>query len=321
MSAPSDVAIRSYRPGDEREIQEAFAEVFQKSRPLADWRWKFEQPPRGSRITLAFDPTGRLLCQYAAIALDVVHAGETRLAGQIVDVLSRAGGGLARRGTPFLRTVEAFLADAAAAGLAFIYGFPGERHQRIGEIAGLYNRTAAIERLTRELDAAPAAIPRGALIEGFDAVALDELWARARRRYRAAAARDAAWFAWRYAARPRSEYLQLGVRRGGSCRAWGVLAVEGETARWLDLVWDGDSTADLAVLAAAFGERAREQRAVRLELWLQGDPEAKAALLEGGFTAGIDAERRLSVIVFDREVELDFLLSGLYLTLGDSDHV
>ena len=321
MTATAEVAIRAYRPGDELAIQEAFAEVFAKSRPLADWRWKFEQPPRGSRITLAFDPDGRLLCQYAAIALDVVEKGEAKLAGQIVDVLSRAGGGLARRGTPFLRTVEAFLADAAAAGLAFIYGFPGERHQRIGEIAGLYNRTAAIARLTRELDGAPAAAPRGALIEGFDAVALDELGARARSRYRAAAARHAAWFAWRYAARPRNEYVQLGIRRGGSCRAWGVLAVEGETARWLDLVWDGDSKDDLATLAAEIGRRARERKAARIELWLQGDPGATAALVELGFAAGIDPERRLSVIVFDRGVELEGLLSGFYLTLGDSDHV
>ena len=320
MSA-GEVTIRSYRRGDEDAIQEAFEAVFAKRRPLADWRWKFEQPPRGSRISLAFDAGGRLLCQYAAIVLDVAWSGETILAGQIVDVLSRAGGGLGRRGTPFLRTVEDFLADAAAGGLAFIYGFPGERHQRVGEIAGLYNRTAPIERLTCELEAPWPETPRGALTEGFDAAALDRLWGRSRTRYRAAAVRDAAWFAWRYAARPRSDYAQLGVRRGGQCRAWGVLAADGETARWVDLVWDGESPADLAALAAAIARRARESGATRLELWLQGDPAARKALLECGFASGIDPERRLSVIVLDPGLELDAVLSGLYLTLGDSDHL
>lgn len=315
--------VRSFRAGDELAIQEAFAEVFRAARPLADWRWKFEMPPRGSRIVLGFGEDGRLLCQYAAIALDVAWFGRELVAGQIVDVLSRARGGLGRRNTPFLRTVEAFLeAQRAPGGLAFIYGFPGERHQRIGEIAGLYNRTEPIERLERALDepAAARSLPVR-FSDGFDATAIDDLWRRARRRYPAAVVRDARWFAWRYAARPRSDYAQVGIHRGGCCRAWGVLAVASPSARWLDLVWDGADPGDLAALAAELGARAREAGAERLELWLRGDEAARGELLARGFVAGPDPERRLSVIVFDPEVELEQVLHRLYLTLGDSDHL
>src|SRR5688572_24371373 len=102
MSRETEAIVRAYQAGDELAIQEAFTEVFGVSRRLADWRWKFEQPPRGSRIVLAFDPDGRLACQYAAIVLDIEFGwelgGERRLAGQIVDVLSRSRGALGRRG-------------------------------------------------------------------------------------------------------------------------------------------------------------------------------------------------------------------------------
>jgi hypothetical protein len=336
VSRESEAVVRAYQPGDEVAIQEAFTEVFGVSRRLADWRWKFEQPPRGSRIVLAFDPDGRLACQYAAIVLDLevggARGGEQRLAGQIVDVLSRSRGALGRRGGPFLRTVREFLDRERAAGeLAFIYGFPGTRHQRLGELGGLYNRTAAIAKLELDLAGARPVTRRagaaGRLLEGFDATALDRLWQSARPRYRLAVARNARWFAWRYAARPQGEYEQFGVVRDGRARAWAVLAGHVDapagrgTARWVDLVWDGGERADLELLAGEARRRAEARGAERLELWLHGDGPAREALVGAGFAPGEDAERRLSVIVFDARLDLERILGELYLTLGDSDHV
>jgi hypothetical protein len=133
--------------------------------------------------------------------------------------------------------------------------------------------------------------------------------------------RDSRWFAWRYAARPRNDYTQVGVHRGGRCRAWGVLAAAPPGARWVDLVWDGADDGDIAGLAAAMRSRAREAGATELELWLRGDAAVREALLARGFAAGPDPERRLSVIVLDPRIELDRVLKELYLTLGDSDHV
>lgn len=324
MIVARDAEIRAYRRGDEHEIQRAFVEVFGVERPLNEWRWKFEQPPRGSRIVLAFDREGRLACQYAAIVLDVAWFGGTIGAGQIVDVLSRARGGLGRRGGPFLRTVETFLdRERGAGGLSFIFGFPGERHQRLGELGGLYNRTAPVARFECELGRRrgnPGAGGRR-ISEGYDATALDLLWRRSAERYPAAALRDSRWFAWRYAARPAADYLQIGVHQRGRPRAWGVLSVAGGSARWVDLVWDGAEPGDLAMLAAEVEARSRERGASRVELWLQNDAAAAAILRDRGYATAPDPERRLSVIVLDPRLDLDRVVSNLYLTLGDSDHV
>lgn len=314
--------VRPYRPGDETAIQRAFSEVFQRSREPAEWRWKFLRPPRGSRIELGFDPAGDLLAQYAAIVLDVAWQDERLLAGQIVDVFSRHRGGLGRRSGPFLATTESFLARCRQPdGLAFVYGFPGDRHQRLGKISGLYNETAEIERLTIEAQPRPQPVERVRwLAEGYDATASDTLWRRAAKRYPVAVVRDAAWVRWRYAEKPGAEYVQLAVRRLGEPRAWGVLATSGAVARWLDLVWDGEDASDLALLEANLRRRAHQAGAERVELWLRGDRVAAGVLRELGWRGETEPVVRLGAIVFAPPVTLDRIYGELYLTMGDCDH-
>ncbi len=132
--------------------------------------------------------------------------------------------------------------------------------------------------------------------------------------------RDAAWFRWRYERRPGGRYLQLGVRRAGETRAWAVLASGGEVAHWVDLVWDGERPADLADLAAAVSERARDRGATAVDLWLRGDGEAASVLLSEGFAQVPEPVLRLSAIAFDRRVTVPQVLGSFYLTMGDSDH-
>jgi hypothetical protein len=327
VSAGDGFTLRAYAPGDESAIQRAFAEVFRTERSLAEWRWKFLEPPRGSRILLAFDGDGELACQYAAIAVDVDWGGEPMQAAQIVDVFSRRRRGLGPRGGPFQRTMERFLSECAgadgAARVGFVYGFPGERHQRAGVVTGHYSEPAPLERLQRAAAAGRGRFPvRHWISEGFDAHATDRLWRRSRERYSHATVRNAAWFQWRYERRPGGRYLHLGLRRAGETRAWAVVALGGGNAHWVDLVWDGERAADLADLAAAVTERshAHASRPTAVDLWLRGDREAKGVLLEEGFESSPEPVLRLSAIAFDPRVTVPQVLSGLYLTMGDSDH-
>lgn len=336
MSVPDVYTLRAYAPGDEAAIQRAFAAVFGVERSLAEWRWKFLEPPRGSRILLASDPQGELVCQYAAITVDIVWAGEPMQAAQIVDVFSRRRRGLGPRGGAFQRTMERFLAECAApaeeGGVGFVYGFPGERHQRAGAVTGHYYDPATVERLTRTLPRAASperwSPARCWISEGFDAHAADRLWRRCRRRYPNATVRDAAWIHWRYERRPGGRYAQLGVHRAGEIRAWGVVdrGTGAAAARWVDLLWDGERTSDLLALAAAVEQRAVAGAArpasgeTSVELWLQGDEAARRALLARGYTAAPEPHLRRSAIAFDARVTVPRVLADFYLTMGDCDH-
>ena len=327
MSSGDGFALRAYAPGDESAIQRAFAEVFRTERTLAEWRWKFLEPPRGSRILLAFDGEGELACQYAAIAVDVVWGGEPMAAAQIVDVFSRRRRALGPRGGPFQRTMERFLAECAgadgAARVGFVYGFPGERHQRAGAVTGHYYEPAPLERLQRAAAAGRDRFPvRHWISEGFDAHATDRLWRRSRERYpsRDGARRCLVPVALRTA--PGGRYVHLGLRRAGETRAWAVVDLGGEIAHWVDLVWDGERPADLADLAAAVMERshAHPSRPTAVDLWLRGDRAATRVLLEEGFESTPEPVLRLSAIAFDPRVTVPQVLAGFYLTMGDSDH-
>lgn len=329
MNAPGTYTVRAYAPGDEAAIQRAFTEVFSTERSLAEWRWKFLGPPRGSRILLAFDSAGELVCQYAAIAVDVLWGGVPMGAAQIVDVFSRRRRGLGRRGGAFQLTMEQFLAECAArgSGVGFVYGFPGDRHQRAGSVTGHYFAPDTVERLSRR---SPFPAPAGRwsrarswISEGFDAHATDRLWQRSRHRYARATVRDAAWFRWRYEQRPGGRYLQLGVRRAGEIHAWGVADLSGgATLRWVDLLWDGERSSDLLDLAAELERRAAAQEAGSgaVELWLRGDEAARAALVERGYAALPEPHLRLSAITFAPQVSVPQVLTGFYLTMGDCDH-
>jgi hypothetical protein len=337
VNAPGTYTLRAYAPGDEEAIERGFGEVFGVARSRAEWRWKFLAPPRGSRILLAFDDAGELVCQYAAITVDVSWGGEPLLAAQIVDVFSRRRRGLGPRGGAFQLTMERFLAACAAptgeGGVGFVYGFPGERHQRAGAVTGHYFDPATVERLTLRLPIAPApprwTPARSWISEGFDAHATDRLWQRSRQRYPNATVRDAAWFHWRYERRPGARYVQLGVHRGGEARAWGVvdLSAAPAEARWVDLLWDGTRNADLTDLAAAVEERVAAAAASRatcaaasVALWVRGDRQARALLLERGYCGAPEPHLRLSAIPFDPRVTVPKVLAEFYLTMGDSDH-
>ena len=60
--------VRPFRPGDETEILHLFARAFpHATRSVESWQWKYERNPFGGRrISLAFDPEGRVVGQYAA---------------------------------------------------------------------------------------------------------------------------------------------------------------------------------------------------------------------------------------------------------------
>ena len=125
-----EVLYRTYRAGDEVQINDGFNEVFGLNRSLDEWRWKFPEHPEGRWIMLAVDPGGSVLAHYAAVAMQVRFGQEQVRAGQIVDAYSRRE----VRGTRvfsscYERFIEAF---GTPDGLSLMFGFPGRRHYEMG---------------------------------------------------------------------------------------------------------------------------------------------------------------------------------------------
>lgn len=337
--APEPVAIRPYRPGDEVAIDEGFGRVFGVERPAGEWAWKFppaaEEGGRRVMVALAGD---QVVAHAAAQPVRFQVDGREVLAGHVVDAFSRPRPGLARRGV-FARTVDALFATyCGPGGIAFVYGFPGARHMRLGRQVLGYAEPRPVPYFEKRLASGGrrrafgigglAARLRRRLTglrveEGrLDRDGLDDLWRRAAGRYQVAAVRDGRRAGERFAGRPGVHYLHLTARRRGRPVAWAAARIEGDLLRWADLVWDGASPAALATLEDALVARGMAAGAMRGELWLGGDPAAESLLASRGWRAlphpqGLE----MSAVAFVAELDAADLARRSYVTLGDSDLV
>ena len=244
---------------------------------------------------------------------------------------------MARRG-PFVQLVERFYERyCGAAGLAMVYGFPGERHMRLGRQLLRYCEPLPVPYWRREAaGGSPAdgvepgrwpsrgeSAHRHRLRHGFDPVALDALWRRAAVRYPVAARRDAAWVGPRFTGRPGVEYRHLAAWRHGRLAAYAVVRIEGPVLAWAELVWDGRDPRALAALDVEVARLAAAAGVERCELWLANDPPAEALLAARGWRREpLPGGPLQSAVTFlPNEIDARDFTRRLYVTMADADLV
>lgn len=324
----SDVVLRRFRDGDEEAVNRGFNRVFGHHRRLEEWRWKFP-PEAGGRLILIAEEAGEVVAHFAALPMRLRIDDREVRAGQVVDAYSTRRQGL------FVRLVHRFyerFCGPEPGRIALVYGFPGERHFRLGVRKLRYTEPLPVAFWSR----GPAASPAGAgwlgrlqgwrVRRGPDAAAADRLWDRARSRYPVAAVRDGAWINRRFHRRPGVDYLHLVAERWGEPAALAVLRPpEGEGAErvlsWAELVWDGRATALLAldreVARLAAGSEARESH-----LWLANDRAAARLLAGRGWIRREHPQRLcLGAVPFRPDIDATAVCRRLYLTMGDGDLV
>ena len=140
--------VRPYRPGDEEGILASWRLAFGKEMPLSLWRWKYPDNPRGFRCLLCLDEAGQVVVHYAAQVMRLNYFGKDILGLHLVDSFShpRFRWAVGGRTGLFVRAAWIFLATyledvdlpqrvflaTEVPKAQFHYGFPGERHYRLG---------------------------------------------------------------------------------------------------------------------------------------------------------------------------------------------
>ncbi len=318
------VTLRPFRPGDEVAVNEGFNRVFGRNRTLDEWAWKFAAEPEGRWIMLAVAEDGEVLAHYAAIPVRMLVGGLGIRAGQPVDSFSlpEARRGLAA-GRMFGRVVEAFFEWFGSPDrLALLFGFPGERHLRLGTARLGYDHMPPqpVAYWVRPVDVRRKLRTGHEVQQGFDSGAIDELWSRSATRYGLAAVRDGAWLRRRFTGRPGVAYVHLSSWRRGRAHAWAVVRVYEQAAAWAELVWDGEDPRALAALDRAAVSLARGSGVRTLEMWLDGDGSAAAAFTDLGWVRGMQPEGLVMVArSFDPCIDVATFPGRFYLTMSDAD--
>lgn len=240
------------------EIRTLFAQVFGHSMSDALWRWKYDAG-RGI-ATGTRDEQGRLLAHYGGTARALQVNGVAVSAVQLGDVMvaAQARGILSRRG-PFATAATAFLQHHIGSPSAYAlgFGFPNQRHTRLGEKLGLYNALGNVQELSWTCEKT-----RTSLFFGADSHSTPLDWSDARTDdllnglWRALSQdargfviprRDAPWWRHRFANHPEGPYRcwwvhgrwsrrllgAIALRPGGQPGAnWEILDLLGPTKHW-----------------------------------------------------------------------------------------
>jgi len=207
----------------------------------AEWEWKYRRLPGEARSQVAVSAAaGEILAHAGALCLPARWQGGEGGIWQLVDFAGEAGEGGLR--PPLVALGRRLLADLPRPGDApWIFGFPSERHFRLGVHAFGYRPLAVVQPLAGTIPEESALAGAAPDLEISDHCGdwAEAVWLRCAV---LGVRRSAAFLNWRYHARPERYYRFYRLREGGaegllvfafvSAEAWAVEAWLPAGAEW-----------------------------------------------------------------------------------------
>lgn len=226
------IETRPTRPEDLAALSALFAGRFGHPLAAEEWEWKYRRLPGEARSLVALDAAGRVVAHAGALRLPARWRGGEGGIWQLADFLGAPHGGL----RPALVTLgRELLADlprdfSTSGDAPWIFGFPSERHFRLGERVFGYRPLLAFRPLEGEIPEGRA----GGRVETGDSCGA---WAEAvwERCGVLGVRRSTAFLNWRYHARP-VRYYRFYRLFGGGEEGFAVFAFVG-TEAWAAELW------------------------------------------------------------------------------------
>jgi len=205
-----NLAIKSYKQGDEYAILKLFEDTFGKQMSMDYWQWRFMgNPTRKAIIDMAWD-NDVLASHYSVSPVILSVQGMEYTTGLSGTTMTHPD---YRRRALFPTLAERTYARMASEGMAMVWGFPNNTfsHRRI--VRDLEWEDIHLVPNFRKLltEGRPFPEPTNNLIELANVDArFDLLWSQAKGKYRILAKRDMSYLNWRYERNPMHEYTLFG---------------------------------------------------------------------------------------------------------------
>ena len=292
------MTLRDLHPQDGPALLALHREVFSSDVSPAWFDWKYRQGG-GEGVGLWWQ--NKLIAHCGGLPRRFWRAGQRTSDLQICDVMvSPAWRGVLTRSGPFHHVSTGFYRSRLGSGLYHAgYGFPGNRHLKLGVRTGLLQAGGVMLALRWD---GPVALPWGWLARalapaepGFDALA-DRAWGSmlAGSGRLALGWRDAAWLRWRYLNRPGQGTVFLALYRPWRREPEGLAVLapqpgDANTLQWLD--WVGRPE-QLELACVACRAEASRRGAAHLTAWAS---PAVAARLTGAEPQGCSEVARIGM--------------------------
>jgi hypothetical protein len=227
------IELRPTSSGDLPGLSALFEARFGHPFSPEEWEWKYRRLPGEGRSLVAAGSGGEVLAHAGALQLPARWQGGEAGVWQLADFVAapRSAAGLR---PPLVALGRLLLADLPGEGdVPFLFGFPSERHFRLGERVFGYRPLLALQPLAGDLAAVPSS-PPGVVLESGDTCGpwAEEVW-------EACAVpgvrRSTAFLNWRYHARP-GRYYRVYRLSAQSREGLAVFAFVGREA-WAAELW------------------------------------------------------------------------------------
>jgi hypothetical protein len=332
--------VRPLEPGDVPAVQELYRTIHGRERSLAEWRWRFEQPPAGPAAIHLVEQDGEVVGHIAHLPFPTWVEGTRRLLAHGGDTMVLRS---FRGGSGMKRLLDTFLASAGRFDLRM--NFPEDRAATaferygagtmIGLLPNWIRRYEVSRPLPRRLapfvrvglrvanliaDSPPSRLEVAPLELGSE---VDELAAASAEFAPCIRIRDAAYLRWRWLEQPGGHWRLLGVRgRQGTLRGLVVFGLEERDNRPSGIVVDllaRDARAMRALLRAACRELRRAGCGLVACDYLDPRPWARRVLYRSGFLPHGVPGKIICRSLGDRAGAAPESLASWYLTNGDTE--
>ena len=226
----------------------AFERIFGEARSPALWRQIYRASPDGAVGIVALDGANAVVGHFGATLHRFVGMGRDGVVlGQIRDVFTHpaARGAGTGRGSLFACQGRGFQERFGGRDVKVIFGFPSERHFRLGARLLGYRQLAGLTLWEREVPP-----PVNVVTERLGALApvacfgdeVEMLWAQRPAAATMATTRTAAFLNWRFAPRPGRNYrcYRYDSFLAGGMAGYAVIAYHGHEARLADFCLPDD---------------------------------------------------------------------------------
>jgi hypothetical protein len=306
-------------PSDERALLALFSRAFGQEMPAERWRWKY----RGlDCLGTLVRRNSRVVAFYGGMPRNVRLHGDSVTAVQIGDVMvDPSERGMPRRRSPFFFATSRFAEDLLGPGrpYAFAFGFPSERHARLGERLGLYARVDEIlEANWTALPARFGVLYRTRPLALDELACVDELWTSMADDLRdtVIGTRDSSYVRRRFLEHPTLRYLMLLVRQRFSRQPVGLVVLRDHGEPGVELVDAIAPVAALPTLVTVARRVAGRLRRHRVFGWMT--PRA-AQSFKASEPALAPAGIPVPTMIWKAAPELDKLRGHWWLLGGDAD--
>ena len=316
--------IRPSRSEDRSGLLALWKAAFGREADMDIWQWKYGGP-YGHCTMVCVHEDGRIAAAYPGVPLPAQIHGKAMRLDLLMDSMSDPDfrGVLGGRRGLFVRTAQAYFAQFGGADKSWaVYGFPGERHFKLGQYLLTY---AALPKqpafLTRQTAGGGWTWRTTQVVPWDSSMGLDlftVLEARLRPQYPMAVVRDGTFLDWRFLKHPSKEYrIWLAKTLGGRLLGYAVTSVCNDRVRLVDMLLPREDG-----VVGPFLLRLRKElqsSAEVMETWLPQEH----FLIPMFAAAGFGAEREPIGFITTRK-DLTPEVTGLldqyfYYTLGDTD--